>query len=55
MCSYIYGSNTIFVTGCTSQIVGIRLFKLAGPSFPLEALPMLKNSDPSISNGIGGS
>jgi hypothetical protein len=26
-----YGSKTRRVTGCTSQIVGMRLFKLCGP------------------------
>jgi len=43
------------VTGCTSQIVGIRLFKLGGPG----RCPVLwlasKNSEPAMVTGMGGS
>src|SRR5450432_447104 len=46
--------NSMLLIGCTSQIVGIRLFKLGGPG----AWPVLcvasKKSEPSITTGIGG-
>src|SRR5262249_21495179 len=47
--------SVMAVTGCTSQIVGIRLFKLGGPGCCPIAWFMSKNSDPAIVTGIGGS
>ena len=46
--------KTIFVMGCTSQITGIRLFKLFGPGLDPFACLISKNNDPSISTDSGG-
>src|SRR6266850_5062978 len=46
--------NTIFVIGCTSQITGMRLFKLGGPGREPVACVISKNNDPSICTGTGG-
>src|SRR6267378_2071808 len=46
--------NTIFVIGCTSQITGMRLFKLGGPGRGPVACVISKNNDPSICTGTGG-
>ena len=44
----------MLLMGCTSQMVGILLFKLGGPG----ACPVLwvasKKSEPSMTTGIGG-
>jgi hypothetical protein len=50
-----YGSKTIRVMGCTSQIVGMSSRRSCGPGRPPVTWLMSKNSDPSISTGIGGS
>ena len=47
--------SVMAVMGCTSQIVGIRLFKLGGPGRCPVAWFMSKNSDPVIVTGMGGS
>ena len=49
-----YGPRAIAVTGCTSQMVGMRLFRLGGPGRWPELCVMSKNSDPSMATGIGG-
>ena len=49
-----YGPNLIDVMGWTSQIVGIRLFKLAGPGQVPIACVMSKKSEPVIVTGMGG-
>src|SRR6266853_2982975 len=46
-------SSTIFMIGCTSQITGIRLFKLGGPGWGPCACVISKNNDPSICTGTG--
>jgi hypothetical protein len=46
--------NTIFVMGCTSQITGMRLFKLGGPGRAPVACVMSKNNEPLILTGTGG-
>src|SRR6267143_1338058 len=46
--------STIFVIGCTSQITGMRLFKLGGPGRGPVACVISKNNDPSICTGTGG-
>ena len=47
--------SVIDVTGCISQIVGIRLFRLAGPGRWPVACVMSKNSEAWSVIGIGGS
>jgi hypothetical protein len=47
--------NTILVIGCTSQITGMRLFKLGGPGCEPVACVISKNKEPSICTGMGGS
>ena len=47
--------SAMAVTGCTSQIVGMRLFKLGGPGRCPVAWLMSKNSEPVIVTGMGGS
>src|SRR5260221_14519725 len=42
------------VTGCTSQIVGIRLFKLGGPRRCPGLWGAAKKSAPEMGTGIGG-
>src|SRR5215211_1780843 len=50
-----HGSNSMSVTGWSSQMVGISGRRMAGPGLEPELWLLSKNSDPSTSTGIGGS